>query len=208
MGVAVLTAVDQASTTMVRLNLETRAFHDAADEGWLALLSPQVTRSDYLRQLVTVYGFEGPLEAAFAYTPSLKLFVDLRQRARAGHIAADLLALGLPANAISRASQCLLAPFSGPVEALGWMYVSERATLLHERVRRHLVTALPDGPDICAYIGAYEGVVGQRWNELGHALDKAIRSEARMDDVIASARSGFRTLIDWSRNTRSYARGA
>lgn len=208
MRVALLTAVDHVSTALVRLNLETRSFHDAADEGWLGLLSPNVTRSDYLRQLVTVYGFEGPLEAAFAYTPNLRLFVDLRQRSRAGLIATDLLALGLAAKAVSRVPQCLLAPFSAPVEALGWMYVAERATLLHERVRRHLVAALPGGPDICTYIGAYEGAVGARWNELGHALDKAVRSEARMDDLIAGARSGFRTLIDWSSTRNSYARGA
>jgi len=200
--------VNQASTALVRLNLETRSFHAPADEGWLALLSPQVTRSDYLRQLVTVYGFEGPLEAAFAYTPSLRLFVDLRQRSRAGLIAKDLLALGLRAHAISTAPQCLLAPFSGPVEALGWMYVAERATLLHERVRRHLLSMLPNGPDICAYISAYEGVTGARWNELGHALDQAVRSETRMDDVIAAARSAFRTYLEWSRSASSFARGA
>lgn len=208
MRVAILTGVDQASTALLRLNLETRSFHDAADEGWLALTSPLVTRSDYLRQLVMVYGFEGPLEAAFAYTPNLKLFVDLRQRSRAGLIAKDLLALGLRAHAISTVPQCLLAPFSGPIEALGWMYVAERATLIHERVRRHIQDAVPDGPDICSYIGAYEGVAGARWNDLGHTLDHAIRSEARMDDVIAAARSGFRTFIDWSRQSQRYARGA
>jgi heme oxygenase len=200
--------VDQASAALLRLNLETRSFHDAADEGWLALLSPQVTRSDYLRQLVTVYGYEGPLEAAFAYTPNLKLFIDLRQRSRAGFAASDLLELGLRASDISTLPQCLLAPFSGPVEALGWMYVAERATLVHERVRRHLVSVLPQGSDVCSYLGAYRGVVGARWSELGHVLDQAIRSEARMDDVIAAARSGFRTYIDWSRKSLSYARGA
>src|SRR5438874_11352487 len=84
MGVAPLTCVAQPSTGLLRLNLETRAFHDAADEGWLRLLQPSVTRADYVRRLATTYGFEGPLEAAFAYTPNLKLFVDLRQRSRAG----------------------------------------------------------------------------------------------------------------------------
>ena len=208
MRVAILTDVDQAATALVRLNLETRAFHDAADQGWLGLLAPDVTHSDYLRQLVSVFGFEGPLEAAFAYTPHLKLFIELRQRSRAGLLAKDLLALGLRAQAVSLIPQCLLAPFSGPVEALGWMYVAERATLLHERVRRHLVKVLPDGPDVCAYVGAYEGVVGARWNELGRTLDRAVRTEARMDDLIAAARAGFRTLLEWSRTATIYARGA
>ena len=193
---------------MLRLNLETRSFHDAADRGWLALTEPDATRSDYLRQLVTTYGFEAPLEAAFAYTPNLKLFVDLRKRSRAGLIAQDLMELGLRAAELSTIPQCLVAPFSGPVEALGWMYVAERATLLHDRVRRNLVATLPDGASVCSYLAAYDGVAGARWSELGHALDKAARNESLLADVIHAAWSGFRTLIDWSQHTRSYARGA
>jgi heme oxygenase len=201
-------AVDQASTALMRLNLETRSFHSDADEGWLALLRPQSTRSDYMHRLVTVYGFEAPLEAACAYTPNLKLFIDLRQRSRAGLIARDLLALELRANELSGLPQCLLAPFSGPIEAIGWLYVTERATLLHERVRAHLLAQLPDVNDAVAYVSAYEGVANARWNELGHAMDRAIRSQAHMDDVIAAAKAGFRRVIDWSGHRHAYARGA
>lgn len=200
--------MEQAPTGLLRLNLETRSFHDAADEGWLALTRPTVTRSDYMRRLVTTYGFEAPLEAALAYTPNLKLFVELRQRSRAGLIAQDLLALGLRANEISDLPQCLIAPFSGPIEALGWMYVTERATLQHERVRTHLLSRLPFAHDSVAYLSAYDGVVSARWSELGHVLDRAIRSPAHMDNVIAAARAGFRRLIDWADHARSYARGA
>jgi heme oxygenase len=198
-------AVDQASTALLRLNLETRSFHDAADEGWTALLATTVSRPEYMRRLITTYGFEAPLEAAFAYTPNLKSFIDLRQRSRVGLIAKDLLALGLKANEISELPQCLLAPFSGPVEALGWMYVIERATLLHERVRRHLRARLPDAHDVCAYVSAYEGVVNARWNELGRALDRGV-SSAHIADLLSAAQSAFRCLIDWSDHTRSYAR--
>lgn len=200
--------MDQPSTGLLRLNLETRSFHNDADEGWLALTRSVVSRPDYIRQLITTYGFEGPVEAAFAYTPHLKLFVELRERSRAGLIAKDLLALGLRANEISNIPQCLIAPFSGPIEALGWMYVVERATLLHEHVRRHLLTWLPDAQDVTAYVSAYEGVANARWNELGHAIDRAVRTEPHMDDLIAAAKAGFRRLIDWSTHARSYARGA
>lgn len=200
--------VDQAPAGLLRLNLETQSFHDDADQGWLALTRSDVSRSDYTHQLVTTYGFEAPLEAAFAYTPHLKLFVDLRQRSRAGLIASDLLALGLRANQIANIPPCLIAPFSGPIEALGWMYVTERATLLHERVRRHLHVRLRDAHDVVAYVSAYDGVTNARWNELGHSIDRAIRTQAHMDDVIAAAKAGFRRLLDWSKHARSYARGA
>lgn len=199
--------MNQASTALLRLNTETRSFHDAADNGWAQLLRTNVSRSEYMRLLVTTYGFEAPLEAAFAYTPRLKLFVDLRQRSRAGLIAKDLLALGLKANEISQLPQCSLAPFSGPIEALGWMYVTERATLLHERVRRHLLVRLGDAHDVCSYVSAYDGVVNARWNEFGHALDRAVGSE-HLDDLITAARSAFRQLIDWSDHARAFSRGA
>ena len=200
--------MDQASTALVRLNLETRTFHDAADEGWLDLLQPTVTRSDYLRQLVITYGFEAPLEAAFAYTPNLKLFVNLRQRSRAGLLAQDLLALGVRTNEISTLPHCLIAPFSGPIEAFGWLYVSERATLLHDRVRRHLLARLPDVHDASAYLRAYEGVVSARWYELGHAIDRAVRTEPHTNDLIAAARAAFRRMADWSNAATALARGA
>lgn len=200
--------VDQASTGLLRLNLETRAFHDAADEAWLRLLQPSVSRADYMRQLVTAYGFEAPLEAAFAYTPNLKLFVDLRQRSRAGLLAQDLLALGLRANEVSQLPQCMIAPFTSPLEAMGWLYVTERSTLLHERVRTHLQGRIPGVTHALAYLRAYEGMVNARWNELGHAIDRAVRTEPHLHDLIASAKAAFRHFTQWSQRTSSVARGA
>jgi heme oxygenase len=200
--------VDQAPAGLLRLNLETRTFHAAADEGWLALTQLDVSRSSYMRQLVMAYGFEAPLEAAFAYTPHLKLFVDLRKRSRAGLIASDLLTLGARANELSTLPACLIAPFCGPIEALGWMYVAERTTLLHERVRSNLLSRLPEAHDVVAYLSVYDGVVSARWNELGHVIDRVVRTEEHTDDLIAAARAGFRRLIDWSVQTQAYARGA
>lgn len=154
------------------------------------------------------YGFEAPLEAALAYTPRLKALVDLRQRSRAGFIAADLLELGLRAHEVSTLPQCLIAPFSGPIEALGWMYVAERATLMHERVRRHLLARLPETHRACTYLAAYDGVVNARWNALGHAIDRAVTTEPALDDLIAAGRAAFRRMIDWSDDGLAIARGA
>jgi len=77
----------------VRLNFETRVYHDAADMFLRSLCVPRVTRDEYIDRLATAYGFAAPFEAACAYTPGLRDMVDLRARSRAGRIAQDLLEL-------------------------------------------------------------------------------------------------------------------
>lgn len=191
--------VEQASHTLLRLNLETRGFHALADEGWLALLREDATRLDYTRWLATVYGFEAPLEAALAYTPNLKLLIDLRSRSRAGLVVQDLLALGLRAGEITDLPQCLpMAPFRSPIEALGWLYVVERSTLLHDAVRRHITSRLPDLGTATSYLTAYTGTAGARWTELGHVLDRAAPTDDLIHDLVVAAHGGFRALIAWT----------
>ena len=112
----------------MRLDLETRPHHAAADAAWRELLVDDVSEADYAAQLARVYGFEGPLEAAFAYTPGLVRVIDVRRRQRAGLIAQDLLALDVEPAQIANLPGLALAPFATIPEALGWMYVVERAT--------------------------------------------------------------------------------
>lgn len=190
--------VDQASVMLTRLNLETQAYHALADAGWRSLLSTDVTRAKYIEQLVFAYGFEGPLEAALAYTPHLELVINVHERYRAGFIAQDLIALGMRPGEVARLPQQTIAPFASPLEALGWMYVAERATPLHEEVRRYLNVRLPDAKEACVFLSANDGHVGSRWHSLGHALDKAARTPRTADEVIAAAHAGFRTWLDWS----------
>jgi len=192
--------VDQLSSTIVRLNLETRAFHEVADSGWRALMNLDVRRSHYVDQLVRVYGFEGPLEAALAYTRNLDLVIDVHERFRAGFIAQDLLALGHRPAEIARLPQCVIAPFANPVEALGWVYVCERSTLIHDEVRRYLSVRMPEANDACVYLRATERHVSARWQDLGHRLDKAIRSPQMFQELLGGAHRAFRAWIDWSTN--------
>ncbi|MGE5184296.1 MAG: hypothetical protein ACM31C_19640, partial [Acidobacteriota bacterium] len=176
----------------------------------LALLGADATRWDYVRQLRSTYGFEAPLEAALAYTPGLKRLLDLRARTRAGLIAQDLLALGMSASELALLPQCFpIAPFSGPVEALGWLYVTERATLLHESIRRAIATRIPDAPGACAYLSAYEGLTSARWQQLGRVLDRAAETPRALGDLVTAANAGFRCLLAWrSGSLASVAQGA
>ena len=202
--------MDSIAGTMLRLNIETQAHHAAADQLWAPLLAKDVTKWEYVSRLATVYGFAAPLESALAYTPNLRLVVDLRPRIRAGLIAQDLIALGLRALDVAELPPCFpMAPFGSPLEALGWLYVSERTTLQHEAVRRNLIERIPAAARATAYLSVYDGICGARWHELGIALDRAVRTERAIDEVLAAAHAAFRCLASWSRSSgRSHKRGA
>jgi heme oxygenase len=182
---------------LMRLNMETRRDHARADQPWLELLGTDVTRARYLDQLVAVYGFEAPFEAAIALTPGLGDGLQLRQRSRSGLIVQDLLALGLTPSRIARLPQCdLVVPFRDAAEALGWMYVVERATLLHDAVRRYLEDRLQLA-GAYGYLSAYDGIAGARWQELGRALDDAAAAAAAPEHIVAATRSAFACHRNW-----------
>ena len=190
--------MDSVATTLLRLNLETQSHHVSADQLWSPLLAPNVTKWQYVARLALVYGFEAPLEAALAYTPNLPLAIDLRGRIRAGLVAQDLITLGLSPSEVADLPQCSpMAPFGSPLEALGWLYVSERTTLQHDAVVKNVVRRLPEIAKASVYLAVYDGVVGLRWQELGAALDRFVTTEAAVDEVVAGATAGFRSLAAW-----------
>ena len=176
---------------------ETRAFHAAADAAWHSLLRPDVTKAAYMDELVRVYGFEGPLEAALAYTPRLELVIDVHDHYRAGYIAQDLIALGMRASEVAHLPQQRLAPFASPLEALGWMYVAERGHGLRDEVRRYLSVRLPPARDATVYLTASDGQAGARWTRFVHALEHAARTSRMADEIIGGACAGFRAWADW-----------
>lgn len=181
----------------MRLNMETCAEHPEADSPWLELMSVDASRSQYLDHLVATYGFEAPIEAAFALTPELGDFVMLRERARSGYLVEDLLVLGITPARIARLPQCReVAPFRDPAEALGWMYVLERATLLHDAVRSHIALRMPTVSG-WSYLSAYRGIASARWQDLGRSLDEYSITPACSDQVIAAARMAFAAQRDW-----------
>lgn len=181
---------------LTRLNMETRQDHPRADAPWLELMDIDVTRARYLGALVAIYGFEAPIEAALALTPRVAALLQLRHRARSGLIVQDLLALGLTPSKIARLPQCSLAPFRDPAEALGWMYVVERTTLLHDAVRHYLEGRLP-AMAAYGYLSAYEGVAGARWQELGRVLDEVARPPDTSELIVAATRRAFLCQRAW-----------
>jgi heme oxygenase len=187
----------------MRIDLATRPHHAAFEAAWRDLLVDDVSEADYAGQLARVYGFEGPLEAALAYTPHLTPVIDVKRRMRAGLLAQDLLALDLPPAQIATLPGIAITPFADVLDALGWMYVLERATPLHGVVREHLIAKLPRMRGASAYLSQYETSIGSRWLELGAALDVMASRPGAVDRLMVAAFDGFRCAIDWYQRHRT-----
>ena len=180
--------MERPCALLLRLDIETHAYHRDADRPWLELMTSTVTRASYGSQLARAYVFECPLEAALAYTACVPSLFGMRGRSRL--LARDLFALGISHGWLSSR---LLAPFPSVAEALGWIYVVERQARLLARVKQNLDGQLPDVP--AAYVNDAEAPL--RWSELGSALDRIARTTCIADQVIHAAHDGFRCLLDW-----------
>lgn len=192
-----------------RLNAETRVHHGEADSDF-DLLFTQTSAPQYAAFLMRVYGFEAPLETALVATPGLGELIDLDGRIRSSRISQDLLALGMLPTEVARIPVCVNIPlFRGAAEALGWMFVTERTTLTHSVVRRHLLTTMPrEMHKASAYLQSYAGVVGTRWRELGQALDLVAIHPSVADRIVGAAHDAFRCLRRWSLQEPADARRA
>ena len=137
------------------------------------------------------------LEAALAYTPRMQELVGVSHRFRSGMIAQDLLNLGLPANELARLPQCAIAPFASVSEALGWLYVHERATLIHGTVCSALLEALPHLAHASSYLCAHSGNIGSRWDELGETLEKLARTPTIYERISRAAIDAFHVAMEW-----------
>jgi heme oxygenase len=187
-------------TTLAHLDRETAPFHADAGRAWTLLRGTESTRADYARQLAVTYGLEAPFEAACAYTPGLSQVIDLRGRARSGLIAQDLLTLGWTPERITSLNTYRIVPFQDATEALGWIYVIERAAFVYEDVRDALVTRFHDLGRAVMYLGAYEKQMNRRWADLGTALDRVATSDGARDRVLEAAKDAFEARVEWQRS--------
>jgi heme oxygenase len=185
------------SWMLARLKRETEMHHAAADADRSAPLTTLVTAPGYREFLTRIYGFEAPLEAAFAVTPGLGDLIDLRSRTSVRLLRADLLALGIADT--EAIPQCRsIPPFRIAAEALGWMYVVERNALLHGTVRRHLDKRIPSQLAVAgSYLSNGERAVGARTNELGIALDHSAHCLRVAAQIVEAAKVAFRRQRHW-----------
>ena len=184
----------QLANVLVHLNVETCAHHGVVDAFWLA---PMTSQADYMQRLVRAYGFEAPLEAAIAYTPNLGDVLDLAPRFRAGLIAQDLMTLGLEPWQVSAIPQHMVAPFATAGEAIGWLYVHQRATLAHDAARREVLSRLPRLAPATSYLGAYAGTAGVHWDDFGMSLDRVAATVEAPQRIVSAAQEALRAAMKW-----------
>lgn len=192
-----------------RLNEVTEPHHADADADLdRYVFRDDVTRTHYRTYLSRLYGFIVPLEQALAQTPGLDGILDLQARSKSAMLLYDLLALGLTLQDVSELPQCLSIPsFKGPAAALGWMYVAERPMLQSAVIRSHLEARLGHGMTAASsYLSCYSGQAGQRWRELGEAMDHVGSTPVLADRISTAASEGFRCLLRW--RTQDLARTA
>jgi heme oxygenase len=189
------------STMLNRLDMETRDQHADVDCHWLDLMASGVTLEQYKALLISIYGFEAPVESALAYTPHL-VIADRRERTRSALIVQDLLALGITPGKITALPQCnSIAPFSDPAEALGWKYVIERPTQLHSAIKRNVVSRVADVANACSYLSSCDGIAAGRWQQFGLLLDEVAKRPGASEQMVSAAKTAFDAMAGWFRRT-------
>lgn len=196
----------ERSTFLPRLDEETRAYHADADAPWLALTGPGLRHDDYIRHLALTYGFVAPVESALLYTSNIRHLVS-HDRTRCGLLAQDLLVLGLTPSQITALPQCFsIAEFDDAAEALGWLYVVERATLFHEGVCRNVIESIPSAANATSYLSAAQYDADARWQVLAATLDELAATRGLADRVVRGTEHAFRRLHDWNETAQREVR--
>lgn len=176
-----------------RLKRETQSLHHAANAD---RLQPIPDATSYARFLERIWGFEAPVEAAFARTPGLGEIVDLRGRAQIKLLRADLAAVGM--RMPSSLPCCRNIPALSIAEALGWMYGVDYNAVHHAQVKRQLEKRMPHVMlSASSYLSGGERGALPRQLELGIALDEFARDAVLVDRIVEGAKTAFKFQRQW-----------
>jgi heme oxygenase len=192
-----LTAAQHPSWMLVRLELETRCHTGNADSDRLVLLDdPSPTR--YRQYLSRTLGFEESFEDKLARMQDLDPVIE-RLRGMTGKLRADLRALGMTDPQIDHLPRCSIPLLKSAPQALGWIYVLERNSLVHGLIRRHLAPRLPREHSVATtYLATHDGKTGTRYRELGVVLDNVARvSPYAPGAIVSAAHEAFRIQRQW-----------
>jgi len=179
------------SWLLAHLAQQTKPHHAAADGDRLAILD-RPTSDEYKRWLGRIYCFEAPIEAACIATAGLPPAI-VRSHLKTSRLERDLELLGFALREPPTAGS-----FESPTEALGWLYVLHRNTLLHGVIYRQLCSTLPShGEHAASYLATFEGRAGEALRELGDAILAYARRPSQVETVVAAASEAFRVQHQW-----------
>jgi heme oxygenase len=194
--------VTTPSKILHRLAAETRPHHASADADRISLMDA-ASEADYARHLARIYGFESGVEHALDGVRGLEPRIT-GPRKKAERLTHDLAALGMSARQVTELPRYLVTICS-PTQALGWMFVVERLTLLSGLIRRHLEARLPDVmPQASAYLSAYGPDTGAKLRALGEECERhGRRCVTEPIAMVAAANAAFRQQRLWFSKLRS-----
>ena len=183
---------------LVRLALETRQHHAEADADRLALMEVRAA-SEYRAFLARIYGFEVAVETAVEHLPEPDRTFFLT-RAKRGQLINDLVALGMSEVEIEMLPVCGVR-ITSVAQALGWMFVVERQSLLAGLISRHLERTCPAWiARAGSYLGLYAESTGARFRAFGAACCEHVkRSSAQPGPIASAANEAFRVQHKWYR---------
>ena len=176
-------------------------------EDTLALTDPALTRERLAAVLQLMHGFwlaaEEGLDAWAEREPAAAAPLEWDRRRRASLFAADLAALGHPADAPARPA---LPPVADTDEALGRLYVLEGSTLGGTFIDRHLATLpdLADGARLHAF-SPYGEDTGPMWHAFRRVTRAHVAGGGDAGRVVGAARTTFTVLADWCEPARASA---
>ena len=180
---------------LAHLAQQTRQQQVAADGDRLSILERDPLTLDHYRTYLTkIYCFEAPFEAALIATEGIDAGI-VRTYARSHWLAADLEMLSITAR-----PRAQLEPirYDGMPDALGWLYVVVRNTLVHGLVLRYLARKLPEPIRIAsAYLSSTEARAGALLRELGGLLDRVARRPSIAERIVLGASEALRLQRQW-----------
>ncbi|MBA3820878.1 MAG: hypothetical protein H0X17_18465 [Deltaproteobacteria bacterium] len=181
---------------LARLKRETKHPHAAAGTDRLQLASVE-TSERYARFLGQIWGFEAPVEAAFARTAGLAELVDLRARTAIRMLRADLTALGVTSPSSLPSTHSV--PVLQLADALGWMFVIERNAAVHAEVCARLADRLPRSLSVAGSYLSSSASSDERSVALGTALDRIARTPELVLRITDAAVFAFARQRQWYR---------
>ena len=180
---------------LLRLAIETAQHHQTADDDRLAAMDAK-SLDEYRAFLAAVYGFEIRVEQALARIVELDTAL-LRERLKTGRLREDLSALGLSPTQINQLPTAGNFSFTSAPQALGWMFVLERQSLLSGLLHRELLHSLGEGVrSATRYLTVYGDRPAAKYRELGELLGK-FAQRYTPGSIISAAHDAFRAQRQW-----------
>nr|WP_174506423.1 biliverdin-producing heme oxygenase [Acinetobacter sp. Marseille-Q1620] len=175
----------------MRLKQETAADHEHMHQ-LMARAQVFDSRQQYAKFILAQYHFQKDIEYLFENDDIIKLISDLDIRGRSAAAALDLQDLNVYAEHQDLATRHVSYP-----EAIGWIYVSEGATLGAAFLFKQAQNELGLSAEFAARnLAAYPEGRAKVWKRFISEIDQADLNKEQRDLVIQGAKQGFKRFAE------------